>query len=722
MRNPIMERQERGIALLLVLFTMLLLSVIGLGMMYSTNMESTINSNYRDKQTALYAALAGLQESRDRIQPATANIVAPTGLPAFVSSGSANVIYIVADSTVNPTDPNNTFFDTEFCQEKVLGMTGTAGVPCTSAPSPPTGTSWYQPLVNHSLSASAPWNLSAPLDLKWIRINLKGNNMTPVATNGNSATSTQVCWDGQNQVLLPGAYSSTCAPNGSVATITPTNPGSGYTSQPAVTISAPPAGGTQATATASLTSVSTGQVASVTLTTGGTGYTSAPTTAGGGSPNALTASCVVTPNAVVGKLLSSATVTNGGSGYTSFPTITFGTGNGVGTLPTGTVTLGPAASNAGQVASVTVTSPGSGYTSPPTVQFTGGGGSLADAVSALGVTTTVTSFTINNAGSGYTADPTVTIAPPGTGTQATATATIGRGTNYGKVWMLTALAQTKTGARAMAQLEVASPVIGYASDGGFGLLGPNPTIGQMPNSNNFTANGNDANSCGGTAQPPHPGITGYDDPNASPPTNSVQTITNSLPRPDHYIGAGGTPSVQNGYSSLGETMTTPTGLKSLIDSIHAVASTNGTLYGNNPGSIAHGDATHPVVDYVDGDLTGSDGGYGILVVTGTLIWSGDFSWHGMVLVIGDGIANFSGGGGGTITGTMLVAKIWDSHTTKNLLNSLGSPTFSWNGGGSANFGLSYDHCWSDDLMKSIPFTPAPSTKPLRILSLRLLPY
>src|SRR5207249_2275808 len=266
-------------------------------------------------------------------------------------------------------------------------------------------------------------------------------------------------------------------------------------------------------------------ITSSSIQNSGTGYTSAPTTAGGGSPNALTSSCVVTPNAVVGKLLSSVTVTSGGSGYTSFPTITFGTGNGVGTLPTGTVTLGPAASNAGQVTSVTVTSPGSGYTSPPTVQFTGGGGSLADAVSALGVTTTVTSFTINNAGSGYAADPTVTIAPPGTGTQATATATIGRGTNYGKVWMLTALAQTKT-------------------------------------------------------------------------------------------GAGGTPSVQNGYSSLGETMTTPTGLKSLIDSIHAVASTNGTLYGNNPGSIAHGDATHPVVDYVDGDLTGSDGGYGILVVTG----------------------------------------------------------------------------------------------------------
>src|SRR5439155_1267725 len=194
------------------------------------------------------------------------------------------------------------------------------------------------------------------------------------------------------------------------------------------------------------------------------------------------------------------------------------------------------------ITSSSIQDSGTGYTSAPT---TAGGGSPNALTASWVFTTQVTSFTINNAGSGYTADPTVTIAPPGAGTQATATATIGRGTNYGKVWMLTALAHTKTGARAMAQLEVASPVIGYASDGGFGLLGPNPTIGQMPNSNNFTANGNDANSCGGTAQPPHPAITGYDDPNASPPTNSVQTITNSLPRPDHYIGAGGTPSVQN---------------------------------------------------------------------------------------------------------------------------------------------------------------------------------
>src|SRR6058998_4122250 len=99
MRNPIMERQERGIALLLVLFTMLLLSVVGLGMMYSTNMETAINSNYRDKQDAMYAAMAGLQEARDRLRPSdplqtmpAGRIAAPAALPSLTAG---NIVYII---------------------------------------------------------------------------------------------------------------------------------------------------------------------------------------------------------------------------------------------------------------------------------------------------------------------------------------------------------------------------------------------------------------------------------------------------------------------------------------------------------------------------------------------------------------------------------------------------------------------------------------------------
>src|SRR5262244_113040 len=87
-----MRTNERGAAMLVALFTLVLLSVIGLGLMYSTNMESNINYNYRDKQSALYAANAGLQEARDRIQPATHNITAPTDVPSL---SATNVIYII---------------------------------------------------------------------------------------------------------------------------------------------------------------------------------------------------------------------------------------------------------------------------------------------------------------------------------------------------------------------------------------------------------------------------------------------------------------------------------------------------------------------------------------------------------------------------------------------------------------------------------------------------
>jgi hypothetical protein len=287
------------------------------------------------------------------------------------------------------------------------------------------------------------------------------------------------------------------------------------------------------------------------------------------------------------------------------------------------------------------------------------------------------------------------------------------------VYLLTSFAHTASGARAMIQMEVVTPVLGYSTTGALTLAGPSPVIGSFPNSNNFYIHGEDGNSCSETAEPDHPAIDGYDDPNADPPTHSIQTIISELPRPTHYTGAGGTPSVENGYESLGETMGTPIGLKALIDAIRAAPGAN--VYGSNPGSIAMGSSASPVIDYVEGDLTlnGNPQGYGILVVTGTLSMGGNFLWHGVVLVVGDGIANFNGGGNAEIVGNVFVAKIWDSYSTKNLLASLGSPSFDWNGGGGN--GIQYDHCWSDNLMSTIPFTPPPSARPLKIISQRTLP-
>jgi Tfp pilus assembly protein PilX len=134
------RKSERGIALIIVLFSLLLLSVIGLGMMYSTNMVTSINYNYRDKQVAFYAALAGLQEARDRIQPSTHNIVAPTALP---STSAPYIIYILSNAaTVNPWVNTNTYFDTELCQDQVLNLTRNLGVPCVG-PYPAGPPLWY---------------------------------------------------------------------------------------------------------------------------------------------------------------------------------------------------------------------------------------------------------------------------------------------------------------------------------------------------------------------------------------------------------------------------------------------------------------------------------------------------------------------------------------------------------------------------------------------------
>lgn len=79
------------------------------------------------------------------------------------------------------------------------------------------------------------------------------------------------------RVLIAPGFTHQRHSNG-ILTIPVTTQGSGYTTAPAVTISAPAAGGVQATATAVLgTGTNAGKVVSITITNPGTNYTSAPT-------------------------------------------------------------------------------------------------------------------------------------------------------------------------------------------------------------------------------------------------------------------------------------------------------------------------------------------------------------------------------------------------------------------------------------------------------------
>ena len=54
-------RDERGIALIVALMSMLLLTALGAGLMMTTMSETMISTNYRDSGEALYAADAGIE-------------------------------------------------------------------------------------------------------------------------------------------------------------------------------------------------------------------------------------------------------------------------------------------------------------------------------------------------------------------------------------------------------------------------------------------------------------------------------------------------------------------------------------------------------------------------------------------------------------------------------------------------------------------------------------
>ena len=168
-------------------------------------------------------------------------------------------------------------------------------------------------------------------------------------------------WDGANLVSI-----------GAVGTIALRNKGTGYTSTPAVVISAPnDTGGTQATAVATL---SGGTVGSITITEAGTGYTSPPTVTitGGGGTNANAVAALTTFKTGTVSVL----VTNGGTGYTNSSNITVTISGGGGANAAASAIL-----SGNQVSQIVMTNPGTGYTNNAniTVTIAGGGGSNATA-------------------------------------------------------------------------------------------------------------------------------------------------------------------------------------------------------------------------------------------------------------------------------------------------------------------------------------------------------
>ncbi len=215
------RERERGVALIICLFALMLLSGIGLGMMYMADTETTINKNYRDSQQAYFAAISGLQEVRERLMPTSATVITvANGLPTTLPLDNANtgVTYVlnasgsVAASDIQPWSSGNAYFDTELCHQNFSGVTAANTGPNTPCAAVPQGT-YYK-----TINSNSPFlGTDANLLYRWVRITKKANATavpdTSLGTSfyvGSSGSSNTVpiCWDGVHELPLPAGYAS----------------------------------------------------------------------------------------------------------------------------------------------------------------------------------------------------------------------------------------------------------------------------------------------------------------------------------------------------------------------------------------------------------------------------------------------------------------------------------------------------------------------------------
>jgi hypothetical protein len=199
------RHSEQGIALFVAIFTVLLITAIGAGMIMLTNTDTSISANFRDEQTAFFAAKAGMEEIRDRFRLTAADSL--SGIVPTAKPGNANAFVYITNpkngENVTPwvtTAAATVYPDTEICTEMA-----NMGNPCTPGGGPYAG--WYNPASGGVLPYrfSNTYQMTPKADWKWTRINLKTNSTSSGTAAANRvdpafAANALVCWNGAAQI------------------------------------------------------------------------------------------------------------------------------------------------------------------------------------------------------------------------------------------------------------------------------------------------------------------------------------------------------------------------------------------------------------------------------------------------------------------------------------------------------------------------------------------
>src|SRR6202790_1708418 len=89
-----LKTSERGVALIVALLMVMLISAALMGMIMMSNTETNVSANFRDEQTAYFSSKAGVEEIRDRARPTATDTLGAT-IPTTALPGSTNgILYI----------------------------------------------------------------------------------------------------------------------------------------------------------------------------------------------------------------------------------------------------------------------------------------------------------------------------------------------------------------------------------------------------------------------------------------------------------------------------------------------------------------------------------------------------------------------------------------------------------------------------------------------------
>jgi hypothetical protein len=169
LNEPRRRRSQAGVALLIAIFVLMLISVTAIALIISSGTETALAGNYRSSASTYYAALAGIEEARGRLLPSNPDYFGASVAPPGTQLPLGQVRYIT-----NPVAAENVlavYPDIQYDKEFGAGSLAAANV---------------TPIPSVSTVTSGGTTYQGPL-FKWVRINAVTEQSLNLDVDGDGA-------------------------------------------------------------------------------------------------------------------------------------------------------------------------------------------------------------------------------------------------------------------------------------------------------------------------------------------------------------------------------------------------------------------------------------------------------------------------------------------------------------------------------------------------------